>query len=128
MVRFSTLPCSQEPSTVLSLTNPLHATPCYPLRLILMLSTHLRLSLLSSPSGFSFWLSHQYSICIPILPHSCYMPAHHILLDSVNLTILCEMCKLRSSSLCSLSNLMSLQSSFCLEKNTFSLCTSPCYQ
>jgi hypothetical protein len=24
--------------------------------------------------SLSFWLSHQYSICIPLLPHSCYMP------------------------------------------------------
>jgi hypothetical protein len=31
------------------------------------LSTHLRL-------GLPFWLSHQYPICIPSLPHSCYMP------------------------------------------------------
>jgi hypothetical protein len=29
------------------------------------LFTHLHLS---------FWLSHQYPICIPLLPHSCYMP------------------------------------------------------
>jgi hypothetical protein len=35
------------------------------------LSTHLRLGL---PSGLSIWLSHQYPICIPLLPHSCYMP------------------------------------------------------
>jgi hypothetical protein len=20
------------------------------------------------------WISHQYPICIPLLPHSCYMP------------------------------------------------------
>jgi hypothetical protein len=23
--------------------------------------------------SLSFWLSHQYHICIPLLPHSCYM-------------------------------------------------------
>jgi hypothetical protein len=45
--------------------NPIHNIPSY-LRSILILSTHLRLGL---PSGLSFWLSHQYSICIPLLPH-----------------------------------------------------------
>jgi hypothetical protein len=24
--------------------------------------------------SLSFWLPHQYPICIPLLPHSCYMP------------------------------------------------------
>jgi hypothetical protein len=24
--------------------------------------------------SLSFWISHQYPICIPLLPHSCYMP------------------------------------------------------
>jgi hypothetical protein len=24
--------------------------------------------------SLSFLLSHQYNICIPLLPHSCYMP------------------------------------------------------
>jgi hypothetical protein len=38
-----------------------------------MLSTHIRLGL---PSGlFPFSFSHQYPICIPLLPHSCYMPS-----------------------------------------------------
>jgi hypothetical protein len=27
----------------------------------------------SSWWSLSFWLSHQYSICIPLLPHSCYL-------------------------------------------------------
>jgi hypothetical protein len=27
-----------------------------------------------SPWSLSFWLSHQYPICIPLLPPSCYMP------------------------------------------------------
>jgi hypothetical protein len=43
------------------------------------MSTHLRLGF---PS-LSFWLSHQYPICIPLLPHSCYMPYHLILLDLI---------------------------------------------
>jgi hypothetical protein len=28
----------------------------------------------SSQWSLSFWLSHQYPICIPLLSHSCYMP------------------------------------------------------
>jgi hypothetical protein len=36
---------------------------------ISILSSHLPLCL-----PHSFWLSHQYPICIPPLPHSCYMP------------------------------------------------------
>jgi hypothetical protein len=28
----------------------------------------------SYPWSLSFWLSHQYPICIPCLPHSCYKP------------------------------------------------------
>jgi hypothetical protein len=33
----------------------------------------------SSKWSLSFWLSHQYPICIPLLPHSCYMhrQSHH---------------------------------------------------
>jgi hypothetical protein len=35
-----------------------------------------------------FWLSHQYPICIPLLPHSCYMPrpSYPSLLDYSNYT------------------------------------------
>jgi hypothetical protein len=28
----------------------------------------------SSKWSLSFWISHQYRICIPLLSHSCYMP------------------------------------------------------
>jgi hypothetical protein len=28
----------------------------------------------SSQWSLSFWISHHYPICIPLLPHSCYMP------------------------------------------------------
>jgi hypothetical protein len=28
----------------------------------------------SSQLPFSFWLSRQYPICIPLLSHSCYIP------------------------------------------------------
>jgi hypothetical protein len=51
----------------------IQSTPSHPISLssILIVSTHLRLGL---PSSLFFWLSHQYSICIPLLPPSCYMP------------------------------------------------------
>jgi hypothetical protein len=55
---------------ILRQINPIHPIPSY-LRSILTLFTHLRLGLLSGL--FSFWLSHQYPILIPLLPHSCYM-------------------------------------------------------
>jgi hypothetical protein len=40
----------------------------------------------SSQLALIFWLSHQYSICIPLLPHSCYMPcpSHPPWLDHSN--------------------------------------------
>jgi hypothetical protein len=55
------------------------------LRAILILSTHLRLGL---ASGLSFWLSHQYRICIPLRPHSCCIafPSHPPWLDHSNYT------------------------------------------
>jgi hypothetical protein len=46
------------------------------LRFILILSTHLHFGL---PSGL--FPSHQYPICIPLLPHSCWRPSHLILLE-----------------------------------------------
>jgi hypothetical protein len=55
---------------ILSHISPICTIPSY-LRSILILSTHVRLGL---PSDLYFWLSHQYPICIPVLPHSCYMP------------------------------------------------------
>jgi hypothetical protein len=30
---------------------------------------------LSSQWSLSFWISHQYPICISLLPHLCYMPS-----------------------------------------------------
>jgi hypothetical protein len=47
--------------------SPIHTTPAY-------LST-IHFNIIHTPTSWSsFWLSHQYSICIPFLPHSCYMP------------------------------------------------------
>jgi hypothetical protein len=42
----------------------------------------------SSQWSLSFWLSHQYPISIPLLPHSCYMsrPSHPSWLDHSNYT------------------------------------------
>jgi hypothetical protein len=62
------LPCSQEPSTG-PYPEPDQSTP-WSLRSVLTLSTHPRLGL---PSGL-FWFSHQYSVYIPLFPHTCYMP------------------------------------------------------
>jgi hypothetical protein len=52
----------------LSWTRSIQSIPSHPmsLRSILILSL--------SQWSLSFWLSHQYTICIPLLPHSCYMP------------------------------------------------------
>jgi hypothetical protein len=50
----------------------IQSTPSHPISLtsILILSTHLRFVF---PVVSFFWLSHQYHICIPLLPNSCYM-------------------------------------------------------
>jgi hypothetical protein len=42
----------------------------------------------SSYWSLSFWLSHQNPLCIPLLPHSCYIPcpSHPPLLDHSNYT------------------------------------------
>jgi hypothetical protein len=58
---------SPPPVPILSQINPVHTIPPYP--------SKIRFNIVHSPTwSLSFWLSHQYPICIPLLPHSCYMP------------------------------------------------------
>jgi hypothetical protein len=66
------LPSSQEPSTG-PYPEPDQFNPYHPiLSMIHFNSVHPPTSW-SSYWSLSFWLS-QYPICIPLLPHSCYMP------------------------------------------------------
>jgi hypothetical protein len=55
----------------LSWARPVQSTPAISPRSIVLLSSHLRLGL---PSDVSVWLHHQYSIHVPLLPHSYCMP------------------------------------------------------
>jgi hypothetical protein len=79
-------PCSQDPPPVpiLSQSNPVPTIPSY-LSKIHFNIVHLPTPW-SSQWSLSFWLSHQYPICIPPLPHSCYMPcpSHPPWLDHSN--------------------------------------------
>jgi hypothetical protein len=88
----------------LSWTRSIQSIPPHPISLkcILILSTHLHLSL-------SFWLSHQYPICIPLHSHSCYMfcPSHSPWLDHSNWRSV-QVMKLIIMQFSSTSNLLSL--------------------
>jgi hypothetical protein len=79
------LPCSQEHSTGPH-PEPDRSSPYHSIVSVLTLSTHIRLGLPSGlfPSGFFY----QYPICVPLLPHSCYMPypSHPPWLDYSNYT------------------------------------------
>jgi hypothetical protein len=58
---------------ILSQINPVHTIPSYDLVFLVVLT---------------FWLSHEYPICIPLLSHSSYMlcPSHPPWLDHSNYT------------------------------------------
>jgi hypothetical protein len=57
---------------ILNQINPIHTIPSY--------LSKIHFNIVHSPTSWSsqwslsFWISHQYPICIPLLPHSCYMP------------------------------------------------------
>jgi hypothetical protein len=69
---------------ILSQIDPVHTTPSY--------LTKIYFNIVRPPTSWSsylflsFWLPHQYSTCIPHLPHSCYMPcsSHSPWLDHSN--------------------------------------------
>jgi hypothetical protein len=94
---------------------------------LIICSSHLHLGL---PSGL-FWLSHQYTICIPRLPIHITCRSLFILLDSIVLIVLGEKYKLWSSSLCNPLQLPVTSSLFgpnilfsTLSSKTLSLCSS----
>jgi hypothetical protein len=55
----------------LSQINPVHTIPSY--------FSKIHFNIVHSPTWWSFqwalsiWISHQYPICISLVPHSCYM-------------------------------------------------------
>jgi hypothetical protein len=57
---------------ILTQINPIHTIPSY--------LSKIHFNIVHPPTSWSsqwfisFWISHQYRICIPFLPHSCYMP------------------------------------------------------
>jgi hypothetical protein len=57
---------------ILSQIDLVHTTPSY-LSMIHFNIVHLPMSW-ASQWPLTFWLSHQYPTCIPLLPHSCCVP------------------------------------------------------
>jgi hypothetical protein len=67
---------SPPPVAILGQVNLVHTTPFYFSKINFNI-VHLH-TICSSSWSLYFWLSHQYPICIPLLPHSCYThcPSH----------------------------------------------------
>jgi hypothetical protein len=85
--------------SILSQINPVRTVPSYFSKSTVILSSNLHLRL---PSYWSLFLTSQQNlVCIPILPHACYMPAHLILHDLIVVIVFGEVNKLWSPSLCS---------------------------
>jgi hypothetical protein len=59
--------------SILSQIKPVHATPTYSLTYTSILFSHQRVVRFSG-GVFFFWISHQTSICVCLLPHVCSMP------------------------------------------------------
>jgi hypothetical protein len=72
-------------SLILIQIDSVHTIPFY-LSKIYFNIVHLPTSW-SSQRSYSFWLSHQYPIRIPLVSHSCYMSCYLILLDLIILII-----------------------------------------
>jgi hypothetical protein len=89
---------SSPPVPILSQTNPVHTTPSYLPKIIIILSTHLHLGHNSAlfPSGFP--TNNLYAFNFSLIRTIC--SAHLILLDLIIAIILGEKYKSRSSSLC----------------------------
>jgi hypothetical protein len=71
------LPRSQEPS-IGPYSEPDQSNPCHPILPKIHFNIAHPPTSWSSQWSLSFWNSHQYPICIPLIPHSCYMtcPSH----------------------------------------------------
>jgi hypothetical protein len=88
---------------ILSQMDPIYNIPSY-LSKIHFNIVHLPTSW-SFQWSLSFWCSHQYPTCIPLLPHSCYMPCLSPILLDLIISIMLE----KSTS-------YSSQSSRCIKK------------
>jgi hypothetical protein len=78
---------------ILSHINPIHTIPFY-LSKIHFNIVHLPTSW-SFQWSLSFWLSQQYPICIPLRPHSCYMPrrSHPEIMNTTRYVVSWTACK-----------------------------------